>query len=378
MARAPAATEIEALPEADRLEGFLHPRDTPRLFGHEEQERELAAAFNGGQMHHAWLITGPGGIGKATLAYRFAAFVLARGDERDMFGGNLDIAADTPTWRQIRAQSHPGLLVIRRPYDQKGKKFRTEITVEEARRLKGFLSMTAEEGGWRAVIVDTADELNANAANALLKSLEEPPARTVFLLLSAQPGALLPTIRSRCRLLALSPLADEPLRKAVQQAVAASAEDLASAAVPEAGEWEELLRLSGGSVRRLLALKASGGLELHRRIVKRLDALPRVDWEDVHKLGDELGSNAAEQRFQLFFELFSGLLARLIRQAASGEGAGPEAALSQRLIPEAKLASWAELWETAGRDKALVEALNLDRKALILETFARLEALARR
>ena len=221
MARAPALQEDEALPEADRLEGFPHPRETRTLIGHEAVERELSEAFAGGRMHHAWLIVGPEGVGKATLAYRLARHVLARPDERDPAGQSLEIAPETAAARQIRALSHPGLLVLRRPYDVRSKRIAASIPVDVVRRLKSFLGLTAAEGTWRVVIVDAADELNINAANALLKSLEEPPTRALFLLVASEPSRLLPTIRSRCRRLDLAPLTGEALRKATDAALSA-------------------------------------------------------------------------------------------------------------------------------------------------------------
>jgi DNA polymerase-3 subunit delta' len=377
MARAPAVAEIEVPPEADRLEGFPHPRETMQLYGHEEAERRFADLFGGGRMHHAWLITGPEGIGKATLAYRMARFLLARPEERDMFGASLDIGSETSAGRQVRALSHPGLLVVRRPYDPQKKRIRTEITVDEVRRLKTFLALTSDENAWRVVIVDPADDLNANAANALLKSLEEPPRRTVFLLVAQSPGSLLPTIRSRCRTLGLQPLRGDMLRKAVSQAIAASGEDVGAGAALEPGEWEQLETLSGGSVRRVLALKAAGGLALHTRLNAVLSALPRVDWTAIHALSDELASPAAEQRFELFYELLFAELARLLRVGAGGMAPPDEQKLAQKLVPEPNLASWAELWETLLAEKAQTLALNLDRKSLILETFVRLERAAR-
>ncbi|HEX2843083.1 DNA polymerase III subunit delta' [Hyphomicrobium sp.] len=374
MARAPAVQEIEELPEADRLDGFPHPRATQRLFGHEDAERALAEAFASGRMHHAWLITGAEGIGKATLAYRFARHILADPSERTAH--SLDIEPETRAARQVLALSHPGLLVVRRAYDLKNKRFPATIPVDEVRRLKSFLGRTADENAWRVVIVDRADELNISAANALLKSLEEPPPRTVFLLVSSAPGRLLVTIRSRVRTLDLAPLADEPLRRAVTQAFAGSGEEIGSAA-PAASDWDKLGRLSGGSVRRLLALHAAKGLVLHERISTLLKGLPAVDWGTLHALGDELSGQAAEQRYELFFELLMDGVARLINAEARGEGTPDEIALAGRLIGPARLATWAGLWERVAADKAETAALNLDRKALILDVFSRLEAAAR-
>jgi DNA polymerase-3 subunit delta' len=377
MARAPALQEIETLPESDRLEGFPHPRHTDKLFGHETTERDLAEAFAAGRMHHGWLIAGPEGIGKATLAYRIARHVLADPAERDAFAQTLAVADDTPASRQVRALSHPSLLVLRRTYDTKAKRFTASISIDEVRRLRNFLGLHVGENAWRAVIVDTADDLNPNAANALLKSLEEPPARTIFLLLTSEPGRLLPTIRSRCRTLALSPLKSEPLRQAVRQALTASTEEVAES-IPAPSEWAILERLAEGSVRRLLGLRGGGGIALNKRITDIIGGLPKIDWAAVHTLSDELGGTAAEQKFELFFELLLGLLARLIHVRAQGPGAqGEDASLAARLIPEASLATWAELWETIVREKADALLLNLDRKSLILGTFQRLESVAR-
>jgi DNA polymerase-3 subunit delta' len=362
MARATAAADVEPLPEADRLDGFPHPRETRGLFGHEEAERTLADALASGRVHHAWILGGPPGIGKATLAYRFARAALASPDERAAGGETLSIADSTRAAHQVRALSHPGLLVLRRPYDEKGKRFTSAIPVDEVRRLRSFLQHRATDEGWRVVIVDDANELNANAANALLKSLEEPPQRTIFLLVAPAPGKLLATIRSRCRMLPLNPLASDPLRRAASQALEA-----ANQALPKDNEWPALERLADGSVGRLLGLLGSSGIEFNERVASLLAALPRVDWRGVHALSDELAPVAAQARFELFFDLLSGSLERLIRAQATGQGERTDTDLAARLIGEDRLASFAALWERIGRDKAETMALNLDRKALVLD-----------
>jgi DNA polymerase-3 subunit delta' len=376
MARATAAAEPDSAPEPDRLDGFPPPRLTDRIYGQESAEAGFLQAFNSGRLHHAWIVTGPPGIGKATLAYRIARFVLAASSERDMFGASLDIDAASSAARLVAGLAHPELLVIRRPYDFKNKKLKTEITVDEVRRLKGFLSLGAGEG-WRVVIVDPVDDLNANAANALLKSLEEPPKRTVFLLVSSAPERLLPTIRSRCRLLACAPLSEEPLRKAVTQALNAADDTGASASLPAGEEWVTLAALAEGSVRRFLMLQTAKGLDLNRKISASLESLPRLDWSGVHSLGDELASPAAEAKYELFFELLLGRLARLIRTAATAGGPEEDRKLAARLVPQERLAAWAQLWETTVAEKADVEIYNLDRKALILLTFQRIEQASR-
>lgn len=370
MARAPVAAEIEVPPESDRIEGLPHPRATKELFGHRDAERTLAQALQHGRMHHAWLIAGPRGIGKATLAYRFAKAALAREDYA-ADGAGLAVAEQSVAARQVRALSHPGLLLLRRPYDEKAKRFATSIPIDEVRRLRNFLGHRAAGDHRRVVIVDEANELNVNAANALLKSLEEPPQRTVFLLLASAPGRLLPTIRSRCRMLSLQPLQDADLRAAVTQALEAADEK-----PPGPAEWPALERLAEGSAGRLLELWRSGGHELNARIEKLLAALPNVDWRAVHTLSDELQPLAAQPRFELFYELLLNDLGRLIRAQAMGAGARAEQERAARLIGAGRLASFAALWERVGREKAEALALNLDRKSLILQTVASLAAAA--
>ncbi|HEX6000264.1 MAG TPA: DNA polymerase III subunit delta' [Hyphomicrobiaceae bacterium] len=382
MARAPrsqtrASTRVqdvpdaEALPEADRLGNFPHPRETHVLYGHAAAERTLAQAYAGGRTHHAWLLAGRAGIGKATLAYRMARHVLARPEERDPVAQTLAVPADAAATRQIAQLAHPGLLVLRRPYDLQRKRVLSVISVDEVRKLRAFLGHTADAGGWRVVIVDSADELNVNAANALLKSLEEPPPRALFLLVASQPSGLLPTIRSRCRRLDLAPLDAESLRQAVTAALTAAGEK-----PPSADKWQQLVRLAEGSVRSALQL-ATGGIDLHDKLGAILARLPAIDWPVLHTLSDQLATDAQEQRFEMLFALLLDTLARLVRAAASGEGTPEEAALAARLMPVARLPAWAELWQAILRDKADADALNLDRKALILRAFARIEAVAR-
>jgi DNA polymerase III subunit delta' len=365
MARAPAVAEIEPRPEADRQGELPHPRDTRTLYGHEAVETMLAEAIGSGRMHHGWLLAGPKGVGKATLAYRVARAALAAPAQRS--AGSLDIADDTTASRQVRALSHPGLLLLRRPYDDKGKRFAASIPIDEVRRLRTFLGHRAADASWRVVIVDEANELNINAANALLKSLEEPPERTVFLLVSSAPGRLLPTIRSRCRVLNLQPLAGADLRRAATQALQAAGKD-----VPGDADWPALERLAEGSAGRMLGLWDAGGLDLNARIDKLLTGLPNIDWRGVHALSDELQPVAAQPRFELFFELLMNAVARLVRAQATGEGTAQEKELAARLMGAGRLATFAALWERVGREKGEAMALNLDRKTLIIQTVAAL------
>jgi DNA polymerase-3 subunit delta' len=372
MPRAPAVQDVEQLPEADRLEGFPHPRETRILYGHENVEQQLAHAFAGQRMHHGLLLTGPKGIGKATLAYRLARYVLAQPQERESPEGSLSVAPGSPATRPVTALSHPGLLVVRRPYDPKSKRFAATIPVDEVRRLRSFLGHTAGENAWRVVIVDSADELNLVAANALLKSLEEPPQRALFILVCAEPSRLLATIRSRCLRVMLEPLGGESLRKAAGQALAA-----AEIASPDETAWARLAPLSQGSVRRALQLIGAGGLEVWEKTEAIFAGLPGVDWQAAHMLTDSLASTAQDQRFETFYALFLDRLAHLIRVRASGQGDRSDLLLARRLIAEGGQPAWAAAWQAMVEERADAYELNLDRKALILRALARLEALAR-
>lgn len=377
MARRVQDREIEILPEADRLEGFAHPRETETLFGHRDAIETLADGFNSGRMHHAWIVAGPAGIGKATLLYRFARFVLADMSERTPTDADpLAINTDSTACRQVRSLSHPRLLLIRRPYDIKAKRFSSAIPVDAVRNVRGFLSSRGDATHWRVVIVDAADEMNINAANALLKSLEEPPPRTVFLLVASEPGRLINTIRSRCRRMNLGGLHADELKSATQKAIATAEAD----AITDAA-FDKLLPLAGGSVRRVLSLHALKGAELAGQLSTILERLPAVDWAKVHKVSDELAPVAAAERFEMFFDLLLGSLHAGLRLAANAHETSPAAPLAaikppQRLIETmaraGNLDAWAAAWEEVVREKAQIQALNLDRKAFIVETVSRL------
>lgn len=372
MSRAPRAIkdDVERI-EADRLGEFPHPRDTVRLFGQDRAEAALRATFDVGRMHHAWLLAGPRGIGKATLAYRLARYVLAgEADRAKSPPGSLAVDAQCTAARLIAAESHPGLLVIRRQSD--GKKVSTQIRVEDVRRLRSFLTMTADTNAWRVVIVDEANDMNANAANAMLKSLEEPPRQTLFLLVAPEPGRLIATIRSRCRSLELGPLAPEEMRSAIGQAATA-----AGIEPPSADAEARLFGLARGSVRNALSLMESGGLELYERLIAIFRSLPDLDLNTLHGIADRISPMAEEEAFETFYSLLLDLIGRLVRDAVEPGSLLPDEAPLRAIVKPEKLALWTALWETIVREKAEIMALNLDRKSFVLDTGMRMRALLR-
>jgi len=361
------------LPEPDRLGDFRHPRETNVLYGHSHAEEALFDAFMSGRMHHAWLLTGPKGIGKATLAYRMAKFVLTYSSAekaRAMGAGNLCVAEDMPAARQILAQGHPDLLVIRRPVDEKTKKAKSVIPVDQVRKTSGFFGKSAGAGGWRVCIVDSADEMNANSANALLKVLEEPPAKSLFLLVSHQPGRLLPTIRSRCRQLPMPALSSS----AMDRVLGANGADLG------ADDIAAIDVLAEGSAGRALTIASGDGLELYRSMVGLICQLPRPDIAAMHALADKAARRGAEQTFEVLIDLMRDWVARAVRQGAGGP-ANPEivpgeAAAMAMLVHGQNLDRWVEVWEKIGELATRAEALNMDRKLVILNAFSMLEAAA--
>lgn len=337
------------------------PRSNVYLLGHEAAEATLRRLFESGRMPHALLLSGPRGIGKATLAYRFARFVLARGAgegaspelfEGDGDGDGLAIPPDSGTFRRVASGGHADLLTVERAYDPRRRRLRSEIVVDDAREIAAFLRLTAAEGGWRVVVVDGADEMNRTAANSLLKILEEPPRNALLLLVAHSPGRLLPTIRSRCRRFPLAPLPAATMRRLLGQ----YRPDL-----PD-HQAEALTALSGGSIGRALDLVVAGGVELHATVAKLLDCVD--DTAGLHVFADRLARGEAENAYRAVEELIALELARLAATTAQSGNA-------------ARAARWAELREAIGQSFARTDALNLDRKQTILGAFFAIDGAVR-
>jgi DNA polymerase III subunit delta' len=340
----PAGTDDREIP---------HPRATGELFGHAEAEQTLLDAYRGGRIPHAWLIGGEAGIGKATLAYRMARFVLAHPDPAALAVQNaksLAVPADQPVARRIAGQAHGDLLTLERVINEKTGKLFTVTRVDDVRRTVPFFGSTAGEGGWRVAVVDPLEDLNREGENALLKVLEEPPPRALLLLVSHAPGRVLPTIRSRCRPLILRPLADADVARAATAAMGENADAIRDAAAA-----------AGGSVGRALMLLEGDALELRQQVVGLLDRLPALDPRALHALGDEIAGTQAETLAAFVDSVNAWLSARL----NSGPQEGPQ------------LARVAEVWTSVNRAMREAEAYNLDRKPLVFSVFEQLAGAAR-
>lgn len=365
----------EILNEPDTLEGFSSPRTIKNIYGHESAEKEFVNTYQLNRLHHAWLITGPKGIGKATLAYRFTRFLLAIDKEKDTLITTLNIQEESPTSRLVSNLSHPELLVLRRPYDLKTNKLRTEITVDEVRRLKSFLSLRSGISSSKIVIVDPADELNLNAANAILKSIEEPSSQTYFFLITSNPDNLLPTIRSRCRVLRCKSLSNDNLQKALIQALKLSDSEV-SLNLPTGDDWEKLKLVSDGSVGFALRFLSLKGLNIYSKLISIIFQMPQCNWRDIHVLCDELTSQASELKFELFYELLLSSLARLIYEQAYNNSSNQEGQITHRVIQKEHLSSWAELWETIVIQKSELDLYNLDKKSFLFSVFRKISQLS--
>jgi DNA polymerase III subunit delta' len=368
----------DLLPEPDRIEGAPHPRETLRLIGQDAAEAAFLDTYSSGRMHHAWLVTGPRGVGKATLAWRIARFLLATPEAEGggLFGDappapdTLDIPSDHPVARRLLAGSEGRLFVLRRAWDEDKKRLKTVITVDEVRRMRNFLHMSAADGGRRVVIVDPADEMNIQAANALLKMLEEPPHGVVFLLVSHQPSGLLPTIRSRCRELRLTTLTPADLTEALR------------AAGVEHGDSLALAALAAGSVGEAIRLTNLGGLETYAGLISLFTSLPRLDRPAALRLADSVAQRGAAEKFDLMLTLFDLFLARLARAGTLGttvaEAAPGEAQLFARLAPSpASARAWAGLHQSLGARARHARAVNLDPAALVLDMVLKIDETAR-
>lgn len=330
------------------MEEPLHPRDVYDAQGLEGPEAALLDALGRDRLHHAWLLTGPEGVGKATFAYRVARRLL--GAAADPGLGLLGSRIDDPVSRQVAARSHPDLLVLER-LGEDGK-VRKVIPVDEARRLPEFFSQSPAASPYRVAIIDAVDDLNVNAANAVLKTLEEPPERGVLLLVSHAPGRLLPTIRSRCRRLAFPPLAEDQVAAILDQRAGLSTE-----------EGVRLARMAKGAPGLALRLAAAGALEVDQTAHDILRSLPRTDDAALLALVDRFRGAEGQERFELLFDR----LAEQVHAMATGQALAGEGIALDR---------WAQAWDVLTRLPREAEALNLDRADVFWTAMRELRAAA--
>lgn len=343
--------------EPDQLEGAPHPRNQFAFFGHQEGEAAFLEGLRSGRLHHAWLIGGPQGIGKATLAYRVARTVLDPKRAGDPSLASLDISPDAPSARQISALSHPNFAILRRAPATDKKAASTTIPVEAVRKALNMFGSTAADGGYRVCIVDSAEDLTISSANALLKVIEEPPPRSLFLIVSHAPQRVLPTIRSRCRRLLLRPLADSDIKSVI-----------GSLGEPWADSPEHLvdqaLAYGEGSVRRTLELLDEEKVSFIGQITRLLDGLPKADTKQIYALAEALAKRDADDSYELALETVERWVSGRLHERAS---LGP-----------ARLAPLVEVCEKISRSAREIDVFNLDRRPFILTLFDDLADAVRR
>lgn len=341
--------ERQETTETDRVAGQPHPRETLQFIGQDDALARAARAIRSGRPPQAWLIAGPPGIGKATLAYRIARYLLKYGAGEEG-PDDLSVPEGDPIAIQVAAASHPGLLVLKRSVNADGRMM-SVLSVDEVRRLSGFFGLTSGAGGWRVAIVDTADDMNDAAANALLKALEEPPPRAMLMLLSNAPGRLLTTIRSRCQLLRLRPLPAQVIEAELR------------ARMPElsAEDGNALARLSGGSLGLALQLADGEGVALAADADRLIDNAATPDIIALMEMADRIArTKDGPNEFGDFLSL---ALAGRIRQRAR-EGAG-------------HLKLWLAVWERFGKFFGRTDALHLEPRQTILSAAHTLAQTAR-
>ncbi|MBS3647114.1 DNA polymerase III subunit delta' [Pseudaminobacter sp. 19-2017] len=345
-------TEFERLaPERhDTLEGVPEPAENPVLVGHEQAKSAVAAAYRVGKLPHGLLLAGPHGIGKATLAFHIAYHLLSHPTAETTPETILPPDPASSLYRQIATGAHPSVLHLTRPFNDKTKKFATLLTVDEIRRVSRFLSMTSHDNSYRVVIVDPADDMNTSAANALLKNLEEPPSRTIFLLITHSAGALLPTIRSRCHMIRLQPLSRSEVEQALQR--------LGVALPQDQGTRAALLERAGGSVRQAILFSEFGGLEI-AETVEVLIKGQTMDFAKAHRLADAVSGREQEIRF----DLMNQHMLDLVSAAAEGAATAGHVERAARLARQ-----WHELRIAIGE----TDTYNLDRKQHALSMILRL------
>ena len=338
---------------ADPREGLYHPRKRSVLLGHEHAERLLLTQYRSGRMHHGWLLSGPRGIGKATLAFRLARFVLQfPGPTNAGEASSLEVQADTAVAHRVASGGHPDLIVIERRFDPKTGRIKSEIAVEEVRRAGDFFAHTAGAGGWRVCIVDAADDLNAESANALLKTLEEPPARSLIILIAHQPRALLPTLRSRCIEVELGPLSQRDTVAILKEVRS----DLA-----DAGDLERAAALSRGSPGRAIEIIDSAGARAFESFLGRMERHADLDFETKVRIADTFQGRGVGDDFEIFGELLLAWTGEKARAAAmAGKGA-----------------NLAEAHDAIAHSIRVANALNLDRRQTVLEALTALEEAAK-
>ena len=346
-----------------RNAGLKPPRQMDCLLGHQHIETELISLAQSGKLPHALILAGPKGIGKATLAYRLARYVF-KNAETSFASSSADIPTDDAVFRQVASGGHPDFLTIERKMDDKKGQLKSIVDVKDARRVVPFLRMTASYGSWRIVIIDDADTMNRNAQNAILKVLEEPPENALLMLVVHRPGALVPTIRSRCRMVRFDPLPRDDFDVLVRaEFPETSIEDIAL-----------LHEISKGSVSQAIMIQEEGGLDVIRNVIAMLSDWPEWRWPDIHNMADAMGRNgtAAQQSYGIFCDAFIWFFDTMLRSKANGEPLHDilqQDKAIQSMHEHYSLKEWIEMNAAIRERFQTFERSNLDKRQSVLGAF---------
>lgn len=348
--------EIEEYPEADRAPGCPHPRETYDLIGHSEAETRFLQAQASGRLHHAWLITGAPGVGKATLAYRMIRHILGG---QSLLTTSMNVPESDPVAQRIESLGHGNFMLLRRPYDFKLKKIRTEIPVDDVRAMgKFFQGTAAEDESWRVCLIDTADDLNRNSENAILKLLEEPPAKALIILLSSSPGRLLPTIRSRCMHLPLRAVPEAEITPWLRGHIDAPDQII-----------EAAVKLSRGGPGKAIALAQNADAVL-KPLTGFLGTLDRTHSKMDHILANSLAAQNAGAARKLFWEALQDILQAQSVFSVTGEWHSAFKPLPVSKPPEV----WQKLWDKVCEMQRVEAAINMDKKTVMSDTLSAIRA----
>ncbi len=367
-------------PEPEERVGLLPPRESNICLGHQEAERVILQAFNAGKMPHAMIFSGLEGIGKSTFAFRLVRFLLSRPVEdpnQDALfameapppAASLDLDPENPVFRRVASGGHADLLTIARAYDDKKDKQKATLDVAEIRKVAPFLRKTAAEGGWRAVIIDDADTMGRSAQNAILKILEEPPPHTVIILVTHRAGALIPTIRSRARVIDFKPLSAENM----SALLAMQGHHLSGA------EVTALHTLADGSIGKALELVEGSGLDVMAKILAVLEDYPRLRWSQVHAVSEDFSRTGGGEAFAAFAEIML-WMARQMTFAKARGAALPQGPMTspvfQDILHHASLLKLVEMSDNLSELFAETDRANLEKRQAVLKAFSLLTAAA--
>ena len=364
--------EMEAdLPAA--AEELPSPRNAVNIIGHREVEKQLLTLMGSGKIPHAMIFAGLQGIGKSTMAYRLVKFLLTQKEVDtgpSLFGTpepapllkTLSVSPDDAAVKLIISGGHPDLLTIEREYDEAKSRFKETVAVDQIRKVNPFMHLTPFMGGKRIVLIDDADTMNNASQNALLKVLEEPPANAILILIAHRPGALMPTVRSRCRMIDFEPLAREDFDALLEN---------------QTSDLDALYNIAGGSIGMAQRLMADGALKSLEKITMLLAAWPKLNWAEIHGQAEVLGGRGNDvDDLQGFQDALLWICEQIAKARARGLSTLPKPLDGQpytAMLADYSLEGWTKISDNLKTHFDMVKYGSLDKRQAILGAFSILQ-----